>query len=117
MNEGNIVLASLPQADGQIKHRPVVVLRRMPPFGDWLVCGISTQLHQAVKDFDEVMEPKQSDFSQSGLKAPSVIRLGFLAVFPTSHFIGTIGSISPERHRGLLSRLCLHLTPNQPKQS
>jgi hypothetical protein len=31
MNEGDIALAPLPQADGQIKSRPVVLLRRLPP--------------------------------------------------------------------------------------
>ena len=43
MNEGDLALAPLPQADGQIKNRPVALLRRLPPFGDFLVCGISTQ--------------------------------------------------------------------------
>lgn len=31
--EGDIALASLPQADGVAKPRPVVLLRQMPPFG------------------------------------------------------------------------------------
>ena len=31
MNEGDIALAPLPQANGQIKNRPVVLLRRLPP--------------------------------------------------------------------------------------
>ena len=38
MNEGDVALTVLPQADGQRKSRPVVALRRMPPFDDWLVC-------------------------------------------------------------------------------
>jgi mRNA interferase MazF len=50
--EGDISLVTLPQADGLIKPRPAVLLRQMPPFGDWLVCGISTQLHQRVADLD-----------------------------------------------------------------
>ena len=29
MNEGDVALAPLPQADGQIKNRPVVLLRRL----------------------------------------------------------------------------------------
>jgi mRNA interferase MazF len=45
MNEGDIALTALPQSDGSVKPRPAVLLRRMPPFGDWLVCGVSTQLH------------------------------------------------------------------------
>ncbi len=45
----------MPQADGVIKNRPAINLREMPPFRDVLVCGVSTQLRQAAKDFDEVM--------------------------------------------------------------
>jgi len=41
-----VVLAALPQADGQMKNRPAVALRRLPGFGDWLLCGVSTQLRQ-----------------------------------------------------------------------
>jgi mRNA interferase MazF len=109
MNEGDIVLALLPQTDGRGKYRPALVLRRMPGFGDLLVCGISTQLRQRVADFDEIIEPTHGDFKRSGLKAPSLIRLGFVAVLPSSSFLGTIGSISGERHRRLLSNLAEYL--------
>ena len=111
MKEGDIVLALLPQTGGRGKSRPAVVLRRMPGFGDLLVCGISTQLRQRVPDFDEIIEPSHPDFKTSGLKAPSLIRLGFLAALPASGFLGTIGSISGERHQRLLSRLSELLQP------
>jgi len=88
-----------------------LVLRRMPGFGDLLVCGISTQLRQQVPGFDETIQPSHPDFKTSGLKAPSLIRLGFLAVLPVGDFLGTIGSISGERHQRLLSRLSEHLRP------
>ena len=113
MNEGDVVLTPLPQSDGQIKNRPAVVLRRMPPFGDLLVCGVSTQLHQAVADFDDIIEPSHADFRASGLKAPSIARLGFLAVLPASSFIGVMGAISAERHRRLLTRLSQFLRPKE----
>ena len=111
MNEGDVVLTPLPQSDGRIKHRPAMVLRKMPPFGDLLVCGVSTQLHQAVAGFDDLIEPQHNDFRASGLKAASVIRLGFLAVLPASSFIGGMGTISAERHRRLLTRLSQFLCP------
>ena len=80
MNEGEIALTPLPQADGRTKPRPTVLLRRMPPFGDWLICGVSTQIHQRVVGFDETIEPLHPDFAHSGLKAASLIRLGFLTL-------------------------------------
>ncbi|MBP6583131.1 MAG: type II toxin-antitoxin system PemK/MazF family toxin [Chromatiaceae bacterium] len=111
MNEGEVVLASLSQADGLIKNRPCVALRKMPGFGDWLVCGISTQLRQKVAGFDETIGPGDPDFAGSGLKAPSLIRLGFLAVLPAEQLLGVMGVLSPERHRRLLARLGAYLTP------
>ena len=110
MIEGNVALTPLPQVDGQTKPRPIILLRQMPPFDDWLVCGISTQLHRQVAGFDEIIDRAHPDFVDSGLKAASVIRLGFLAVFPADRILGVIGSISASRHRGLLQRLAAHLT-------
>lgn len=46
MREGDIVLTPIAQADGRVKNRPAVLLREMPPFGDFLVCGVSSQLRQ-----------------------------------------------------------------------
>ncbi|MFN8424490.1 MAG: transcriptional regulator [Anaerolineae bacterium] len=105
MTEGDVALTPLPQADGGTKPRPAILLRQMPPFSDWLVCGVSTQLHQEVVDFDDVIDVSHSDFGESGLKAPSLIRLGFLAVLPSEALLGVLGSISPERHGRLLQRL------------
>jgi mRNA interferase MazF len=111
MNEGDIALAPLPQADGQIKNRPVVLLCRLPPFGDFLVCGVSTQLHQRVADFDEVIEKADKEFPTSGLKAASLIRLGFLAVLPETALLGKIGVVSSARRERLLANLCRQLKP------
>jgi len=109
MTEGDVVLTPLPQTDGQIKNRPAIILRAMPPFGDFLVCGVSTQLHHEVAGFDDPINPSDADFAISGLKAPSLIRLGFLAVLPASSFLGAIGSIEKARHERLLERLSKHL--------
>lgn len=109
MNEGDIAIAQLPQADGQLKNRPVVLLRRLPPFGDFLVCGVSTQLQQRVPEFDEVLSPSDAGFAESGLKSASLIRLGFLAALPSGTFLGRIGSLPTSTHRRLLANLCRHL--------
>ena len=113
MKEGDVLLASLRQADGRIKNRPVVVLRRLPPLGDLLVCGVSSQLQQAVAGFDEIIGPQDEDFASSGLKTASVIRLGFLASLPPGDFVGRIGAISRQRHRRLLINLCDYLEPSE----
>ena len=109
MKEGEVILTPLPQADGVVKNRPALFLREMPPFGDVLVCGISTQLHQQTPDFDELIMRSDSDFVISGLVADSVIRLGYLAVLPRKGIIGSIGAVSPERHTRLLRKLSAYL--------
>ena len=95
MKAGDVVLVPLPQADHRVKNRPAIVLRTLPPHDDLLVCGVSTQLRHEVAGFDDVIRPGDADFEASGLKAASLIRLGFLAVLPPSTFTGTLGSISP----------------------
>lgn len=109
MKEGDVVLTPLPQTDGQVKNRPAIILRAMPPYGDLLVCGVSTQLHHEVVGFDDSLRPSDTDFVASGLKAASLIRLGFLAVLPASSLLGAIGSIDQARHLRLLERLANHL--------
>jgi mRNA interferase MazF len=109
MKEGDVIVVPMPQADGMVKNRPAIVLREMPPFRDMLVCGVSTQLRQAAKDFDEVISPSDADFISSGLIEESLIRLGFLVVVPRAKIVGSIGSISSERHKRLLQRLSEYL--------
>ena len=109
MNEGDVVLTPIPQADGGTKNRPAVVLRALPPYRDLLVCGVSTQLHQQVEGFGERIVTSDDDFAGSGLRADSLIRLGFLAVLPSRTILGSIGSVSPTRHKRLLKRLSDYL--------
>jgi mRNA interferase MazF len=109
MKEGDVIILPMPQADGVVKNRPAIVLRKMPPFQDVLVYGLSTQLRQAAKGLDEVISANDADFFASGLKAESLIRLGFLVVIPRSKVVGSIGSISSERHKRLLQRLSDYL--------
>ncbi len=109
MREGEIILANLPQADGSIKLRPVLLLKQLPGYNDFLVCGISTQLHQLIRNFDELIDEKDINFIQTGLRQSSIIRLGFLALIPHSKTPGSIGRIDSTLHRNLLERLAKYL--------
>lgn len=115
MKEGDIILTPLMQADGMMKNRPALLLRELPPFGDFLACGITTQLHQAVPEFDEVISRADSDFAASGLVADSLIRLGFLAVLPRQRILGSIGQVAAERRARLLRVLSKYLVANLEK--
>ncbi|MBI3960230.1 MAG: type II toxin-antitoxin system PemK/MazF family toxin [Chloroflexi bacterium] len=109
MKEGDLILAALPQADGQFKNRPVLILRVLPRYRDLLVCGISTQLHQQVVGFDEIITIRDKDFAATGLIQNSLIRLSFLSLVPRRRVIGTIGSVTTERHYRLLTTLSAYL--------
>lgn len=105
---GQIVLFPFPQTN-QIKKklRPALLLKQVPgQFDDWLLCMISSQLHQEIKNYDEVMKKDDSDFPMSGLKTDSLIRIGRLAVVEADMIIGSIGEISSER----LKRICTKLS-------
>jgi mRNA interferase MazF len=70
---GQIALTPFPNTDlSGAKRRPVLLIRQASSrFDDWLVCMVSSQLHQAETGFDEIIITKDLDFAGSGLKAPS----------------------------------------------
>jgi len=98
-SEGQLVLFKFPQTDQLAgKLRPALVLRQLPTqYNDWLICMISSQLDQKLPDLDEVITLDDPDFSDSGLKLPSVIRVCRLAVVSGDILIGKIGQISNPR--------------------
>jgi len=112
MRPGEIVLLRLPQSDlARGKLRPVLVLVGLPgPFGDVLVCGISSQLHQGIPGWDERVTTGDDDFVSSGLKVPSVIRLNWLASADPNAHVGLLGTVSRDRLMRLRQRLAAHLT-------
>jgi mRNA interferase MazF len=114
MKEGDVALAVLPQADQRAKNRPVIVLREMPLHRDVLVCGISTQIQRRIAQLDQIISSADPDFKGSGLISDSLIRLGFLAVLPRTRIVGSIGAVSPDRHRSLLQALAGYLTAGIP---
>jgi mRNA interferase MazF len=67
MKETDILITPIPQANGELKNRPVLILKIMPKYNDYLVCGISSQLKQYIENFDEIISPDDEDFSSSFL--------------------------------------------------
>lgn len=110
MTGGDIVLTPLPQADGQVKNRPTLVLCRVRPFNDLMVCGISSQLRLLVPDFDEIISPGDEDFDASGLRGQSLIRLGYVSTVPVGAVKGRVGGINALRYRRMIRRLVDYLS-------
>ncbi len=109
---GQIVLFPFPQTNlTSGKTRPALLLGKLPGlYNDWLICMISSQLHQYIQHFDEVVDKNDTDFVQSGLKMPSIIRVGRLAVVEESVLLGAIGEIEDERLKRIKTNLSDWLT-------
>ncbi len=103
--EGDIVLGALPQSNGQYKLRPVLLLRQLPGYGDFLTCGFSSQIHQLIPGFGELLNPSPDN----GLRVQSVIRLEYLTLLPSGRVQGHLGSIPDALHQTLLQRLADYL--------
>jgi len=108
---GQIVLFKFPQTDQvEAKLRPALLIGKLPgQFRDWLICMISSQLRHFIEGFDEIVHQDATDFSASGLKAASVVRVGRLAVVNESILVGSIGEIAPERLKRIKSGLAYWL--------
>ena len=96
---GQIVLFEFPQANLEKgKPRPALLISQLPgEYDDWLICMISSQIHQYIPDFDEIIQENDPDFIESGLRIPSVIRISRLAVIEGEILIGAIGQIFHDR--------------------
>lgn len=56
MIEGQIVLVPFPYIESdEIKLRPAVLLKQLPnTYENWLLCMITTKLHQEIKDLGNI---------------------------------------------------------------
>ena len=104
---GHIAYVQLPNTNlTQGKKRPVLVLGKCPgKFDDWLICAVSSRQQQATEGFDELVNASDADYVQTGLAAPSVIRICRLAVVESSLLIGAIGSVDAARFARVLGNL------------
>ncbi len=104
---GQIALTQFPSTDlSGTKLRPVLLLRRASiRFDDWLVCMVSSRLHQTDLDLDERILVNDTDFPGTGLKVSSVIRVSRLAVIDGGLLAGAIGTITEARLTPIRRRL------------
>ncbi len=104
---GQIVLVPFPYTDlSGANLRPVLMVRQASRrYDDWLVSMVSSQLQQAEPILDEIIHQNDSDFSATGLKVASVVRLSRLAVIDGGMLIGCVGAIGDDRLDRLRRRL------------
>lgn len=107
MKPGDIVLIRFPQADlKQGKFRPALVIAISPSrHSNLLLALISSRLYQATPEFDEIISLADQDYTTTGLKVASVIRLGRLTSVELSVINARLGSISLERLTRIRAKL------------
>ena len=115
IEEGQIVLFRFPQSDlRRSKIRPALIVRQLPGnYDDWLLCMISSRLFQST-EIDEMIGPEDDDFTTSGLKTPSLIRISRLAVVDARVLEGAIGQISKERLNRIRVKIAAWILGEQP---
>lgn len=107
MKPGDIVLIRFPQTDlNKGKLRPALIIAVAPgPHADLLLALVTSQIHQAVSEFDEIIEPSDSDFPLSGLKVSSTVRIARLTTVDPSVVNARLGNISAKRLQQIRNRL------------
>jgi len=111
--EGEIPPFRFPQTDQQVgKLGPALIIRKsLSQYDDWLICMISSRLYQEIAGFDEIITPNDPDFTYSGLKVPSLIRISRLAVINGDILIGKIGLIDNLRLLRIRQKLSQWIQP------
>jgi mRNA interferase MazF len=119
MKPGDVVLIRFPQTDLEAgKLRPALIIAIAPGrHSDLLLALISSRTHQAVPDFDEIIELSDSDFSDTSLKVRSVVRLARLASVESTVISARLGSISSKRLQKIRKRLSDWLKEETPPQT
>jgi PemK-like, MazF-like toxin of type II toxin-antitoxin system len=104
---GDIVLARFPFTDGSgTKLRPVLVLAEVPgPHDDYLVLFISSQVRLAVSGVDVILGVSHPAFAQSGLRLPSVLRVGKIATLSEALILGPLGTLPGPLFSEIIRRL------------
>jgi mRNA interferase MazF len=113
MNPGDVVLIRFPQVDLQAgKLRPALIVAIAPGrHGDVLLAMITARFTQTVANFDEIIDPTDTDYSATGLKARSVVRLSRLVTVAAGVINARLGHIFPVRLRQIRGRLASWLAP------
>jgi len=106
ISEGDIVLFRFAQTNQNIgKLRPALLIKKIrAEYRDWLVCMVSTKIHQIIEDLDVVIHEEDEDFSSTGLKTSSLLRISRIAVVDEAIFEGRLGSIAGRRLRDVKER-------------
>ncbi len=93
MKAGDICRVGFPQPDGNIKGRPVVLIKEVPPFKDWMVALVTGKTRNMDSTLDYLLRDSDSGFSGTGLTKTSLIRMGVISTINTGLIQGKLGEL------------------------
>src|SRR5437016_4154745 len=97
---GDIVLTPFPFTDlSGNKVRPALILGTQPGGDDVTVCFISSVFPVKVHKFDILIDVKDKNFKQTGLKLKSVIKIVKIATLDKAVILGKIGTLKAKNMR------------------
>jgi len=104
---GKVVLVPCPFDDlSGSKVRPAVCLTEpVGPHRHVVLAFVTSQVEPAPLPSDLVLDPRDSDFAQTGLRLPSTLRLHRLMTASTSLIHRELGSLSPTHVAAVDARL------------
>mgnify|MGYP001576186134 FL=1 len=91
---GHIVLTPFPFTDlSGNKVRPALVLGIQDKGNDITVCFISSVFQNKIHKFDILVDEKNKDFKETGLKSKSIIKTTKIATLDRAVVLGKIGEL------------------------
>lgn len=107
MTKGKIVLVPFPFDDLTAgKVRPALCLTDpIGPHRHIIVAFISSQVPAAITPTDVLLDPSQKDFSATGLRVPSVLRLHRLVTLTSAIIRREMGQLPPALQRTVDQKL------------
>jgi mRNA interferase MazF len=113
MKRGTIVLTKFPFTDlSSTKRRPGIVVSATSNRNDIIIAFISSVVPPQLEPTDYLFNTEHTDFTSTGLKKDSVIKLNKLATVNASVLSGEIGKVSSDTMQEIDKRLKIALGLN-----
>ena len=106
MTRGDIVLVNFPFTDlSQTKLRPALVVWMSPNGEDAVVCAITSQNLQTLQPEDILIDVTDPEFSETGLRIASKVRVARIATLRQSFLLKKLGRLGTEQRKVFNAKL------------
>ncbi|MFC1756888.1 type II toxin-antitoxin system PemK/MazF family toxin [Patescibacteria group bacterium] len=104
--KGKIILIPFPFTDlSSSKVRPAVIVSNIKHGGDLVVVFISSVKTKRLQNTDVVVKSTSKNFSETGLKVDSIIKVGKIATLDKKIVLGEIGEVSEAIEKEINKRI------------